>query len=128
MMNMRSAVVLWAVLGALIGRGEVVGQVGTMIDDEALQTVGCFAWTAMPPVRLILDQGRTPAVIVSGRVVGFLQRPDEPCPDPAALPDSIGEIRFIRPAIAREIRGKVGADGLLIVDLHGEVPQDSAGA
>ena len=127
-MNMRSLVVLPAVLATLIGSGKLTGQEGTRIDDNALKTVGCFAWTAMPPVRQILDQGRTPAVIVSGRVVGFLQKPEEPCPDPAPLPASMGEIRFIRPAIARESRGKVGADGLLIIDLHGQVPPDSTGA
>lgn len=81
-----------------------------------VQQITCFVLT-VEKLRLAVEAGTPPLLVVSGRELGPLRMPSAPCPPRPRLPRGLTGFRIIAPHTAPQFYGERGRNGAVLVDL-----------
>lgn len=84
---------------------------------EELHQIACVV-AQHAAIAAAMERGEGPLLVVSGREVGPVERPQRPCPEDPQLPRNATEFRYIRPHSAPELFGPRGKNGAILLDLQ----------
>jgi hypothetical protein len=87
-----------------------------IVSAAELREIACYV-LLVPNVRAAVEVGAGPLLVVSGREMGHLRMPPEPCPAQRRLPRGATEFRIIAPHAAPQLYGERGRNGAVLVDL-----------